>query len=117
MKVRISSFLVIAVMVLSGFTSGVSESETANNQINTPDFNVTSAGYLLLPRENTEWCTVSTAGGNLNVRNADGRRIGSLRNGTAVYVDTSDGGFSRVSVKKRGRLVVVGWVASEYLYC
>lgn len=116
MKVRISSFLVIAVLVLSGLTAGVSAGET-NLHINAPEFNVTNAGYLLLPRNNTEWCTVSTAGGNLNVRNAAGRIVGKLRNGTAVYVDTYDGGFSRVSVRRRGRLVVMGWVASEYLSC
>ncbi len=116
MKVKLGSFLVIAVMVLSGLTAGVSANET-NNQINLPEYNVTSAGYLLLPNNNTEWCRVATAGGNLNVRNANGRRVGSLANGTAVYVDTYDGGWARVSVRRRGRLVVVGWVASEYLVC
>ncbi len=117
MKVRISSLLVIAVLVFSGFTSGISANEL-NNQINLPEYNITNAGYLLLPKNNnTEWCRVATAGGNLNVRDANGRRVGSLRNGTAVYVDTYDGGFSRVSVRKRGRLVVMGWVASEYLAC
>lgn len=116
MRVQIGSFLLIAVLVLTGFTAGTAAA-TNTNQINTTEFNVTNTGYLLLPRNNTEWCTVSTAGGNLNVRNAAGRIVGKLRNGTAVYVDTYDGGFSRVSVRRRGRLVVMGWVASEYLSC
>ena len=119
MKVRVGSFLLIAVLALTGFTAGISASET-NNKINTPEFNVVNAGYLLLPKNNnTEWCTVSLSNprSSLNVRNANGRVVGKLRHGTAVYVDTYDGGFSRVSVRQRGRLVVMGWVASEYLVC
>lgn len=116
MRVRISSFLLIAVLVLMGFTAGISARET-NNQISKTNFNVITAGFLLLPRNNTEWCRVATAGGNLNVRNSSGRIVTKLRNGTAVYVDTVDGGFARVSVRRRGRLVVLGWVASEYLVC
>ena len=116
---QIGSFLLVAVLVLSGFTAGTSAAESAN-QINATEFNVTSAGLFLLPKtNNTEWCTVylNNPRSSLNVRNSNGRVVTKLRHGTAVYVDSSDGGFSRVSVKKRGRLVILGWAASEFLSC
>ncbi|CAN5375564.1 hypothetical protein BH10ACI1_BH10ACI1_26100 [soil metagenome] len=119
MKVRISSFIVILLMVVSGFTFTATANETAAKGANGAEYNVKSAGYLLLPKTNTEWCTVwlSNPRSNLNVRDANGRVVTKLRHGTAVYVDTYDGGYSRISVKRRGRLVVLGWVASEYLSC
>lgn len=120
MKIQIGSFLLAVVMVLTSLTAGASAGEVANNQISAADFNVKSAGYLLLPSENNfEWCTVvlDNPRSNLNVRSADGRIVGKLKHGASVYVDTYDGGFSRVSVKRRGKLVTLGWVASEYLSC
>jgi hypothetical protein len=120
MKIRIGSFLLAAVMVLTSLTAGATAGEVANNQLEAANYNTTSAGYLLLPNENYfEWCTVylSNPRSNLNVRNSNGTVVAKLKHGTSVYVDTYDGGFSRVSVKRRGRLVVLGWVASEYLSC
>lgn len=119
MKIRLGSFLMVAVMVLTGLTAGVSATETPNSKSVAAEYNIVSAGYLLLSNENTEWCTVvlDNPRSSLNVRSADGRVIGKLRHGASVYVDTYDGGFSRVSVKKRGKLVTMGWVASEYLSC
>lgn len=119
MKIRLGSFFMVAVMVLTGLTAGVSAAETSNNKAVVAEYNTVSAGYLLLSTENTEWCTVvlSNPRSSLNVRSADGRVIGKLKHGASVYVDTYDGGFSRVSVKRRGKLVTMGWVASEYLSC
>ncbi len=120
MKLKLGSFLLAAVMVLTSLTAGASAGEVANNRIGAADYNITSAGYLLLSNENNfGWCTVvlDNPRSNLNVRSADGRVIGKLKHGASVYVDTYDGGFSRVSVKRRGRLVTLGWVASEYLSC
>lgn len=120
MKLQLGSFLLVAVMVLTSLTAGVSAGEVSNNQIDAADYNITNAGYLLLPNENNfQWCTVylNNPRSSLNVRSADGRVIGKLKHGTAVYVDTYDGGFSRVSVKRRGKLVTMGWVASEFLSC
>jgi hypothetical protein len=53
----------------------------------------------------------------LNVRDTAGRVVTKLRNGASVYVDSYDGGFARVSVKRKGKLVTLGWVASEFLSC
>lgn len=119
MKVQISSYLMVAVLVLSGLTAGVSGSETVKTDRGAAGYNVVSAGYLLLPNTNYEWCTVylSNPRSNLNVRSADGRVVGKLKHGTSVFVDSYDGGFARVSVRRRGRLVTLGWVASEYLSC
>ncbi len=119
MKIRLGSFFMVAVMVLTGLTAGVSAAETSNSKVSAVEYNTVSAGYLLLSSENTEWCTVVLGNprSSLNVRSADGRVIGKLKHGASVYVDTYDGGFSRVSVKKRGKLVTMGWVASEYLSC
>lgn len=119
MKLRIGSYLMVAIMVLTSVSAGVFAAETSNDQTNVSNYNIVSAGYLLLTNENTEWCTVvlDNPRSSLNVRSADGRVIGKLKHGTSVYVDTYDGGFSRVSVKRRGKLVTIGWVASEYLVC
>jgi hypothetical protein len=118
MKVRFCSLLLIAVMTLAGFTAS-DAAETRANQINSPEFNVVVAGYLLLPKTNTEWCTVSLSNPRsyLNVRNAAGRAVSRLKHGASVYVDEYDGGFARVSVKRKGRLVILGWAASEFLLC
>jgi len=119
MKVQISSYLMVAVIFLSGLTADVSARTTVAAENNVAGYNVVNAGYLLLPNTNFEWCTVylSNPRSNLNVRSADGRVVGKLKHGTAVFVDSYDGGFARVSVRRRGRLVTLGWVASEYLSC
>ncbi len=117
MRVKFCSLVLITVLTLTGFTASSFAGEA--NQINSPGFSVVSAGYLLLPKTNTEWCTVSLDNprSNLNVRNAGGKVVTKLRHGTSVYVDDTDGGFARISVKRRGRMVILGWVASEYLVC
>jgi hypothetical protein len=117
MRVRFCSLVLIAVLALTGFTASSFAGEA--NQISSPGFSVVSAGYLLLPKTNTEWCTVSLDNprSNLNVRNTNGKVVTRLRHGTSVYVDDTDGGFARISVKRRGRMVILGWVASEYLVC
>lgn len=119
MKVRFCSLLLIAVLSFTGFTASGFSAETHANQVNSPGFNVVAAGYLLLPRTNTEWCTVSLNNprSSLNVRNSAGRVVSKLKHGASVYVDTYDGGFARVSVKRKGRMITLGWVASEFLYC
>jgi hypothetical protein len=119
MRVRFCSLLLIAVLTLSGFTASGFAAETRDNQASAPNFNVVSAGYLLLPKTNTEWCTVylNNPRSFLNVRNSAGKVVSKLKHGASVYVDTYDGGFARVSIKQRGKLVTLGWVASEYLSC
>lgn len=119
MKVRLYSLLLITVLTFTGFSASGFSAETKDHQTNTPTFNVVSAGYMILPSTTTEWCTVSLSerNSNLNVRNGNGRVVSKLRDGASVYVDTYDGGFARVSVKRRGRMVILGWVASEYLVC
>jgi hypothetical protein len=120
MKLKLGSFLMVAVMFLTGLTAGASAGETANNQTNVAEYNVVNAGYLMLPNEeSTGWCTVvlNNPRSSLNVRNSNGRVVAKLKHGTAVYVDMYDGGWARVSVRRRGRLGILGWVASEYLYC
>ena len=67
-------------------------------------------------------CRVSTAGDPLLVRaTPSGRRVGSLRNGTQVFilsvVDDDGYEWAQVSVIRRGRRRVVGWVAKEFIYC
>lgn len=117
MKVRFCSLVLIAVLTLTGFSASGFAVET--NQVNSPDFDVVAAGFLLLPKTNTEWCEVvlSNPRSSLNVRNAAGRVVTKLKHGASVYADSYDGGFTRVSVKRRGRLVILGWVASEFLVC
>jgi hypothetical protein len=119
MKVRFCSLLLIAVLTFTGFTASGFAAAAKDNRVNSPEFNVVTAGYILLPKTNTEWCSVSLSNPRsyLNVRDAAGRAVSRLKHGTSVYVDENDGGFSRVSVKRRGRLVILGWVASEYLVC
>ena len=60
---------------------------------------------------------LNNANSNLNVRNSAGKVVAKLKDGAEVYVDQYDGGFARVSLKRRGKLVRLGWVASEYLLC
>ena len=122
MKVKVGAYLLMAVMVFSGLAIGVSGSQKVDNKENAADNNVVNAGYLFLTRNNGEWCTVSTDGGNLNVRNSRGVVVSKLANGTDVYVDAyevgnNDSSIARVSVERRGKLVVLGWVAAEYLSC
>jgi len=117
MKVRFCSLVLIVVLTLTGFSASGFAAETEKASL--PEFNVVSAGFLLLPETNTEWCTVvlNNPRSSLNVRNAAGRVVSKLKHGASVYADTYDGGFTRVSVKRRGRLVILGWVASEFLVC
>lgn len=73
-------------------------------------------------------CVVAdTSGTPLNVRrDSDGRVVAKLKNGTRVRVtEMSEGGdidgdnpsSSKVSVRRKGKWVVLGWVASKYLKC
>ena len=119
MKVRFCSLLLIAVMTFAGFTASGFAAETKDMQVNSPAYNVVTAGYLLLWKTNTEWCSVNLndTRSSLNVRNSAGRVVTKLKHGASVYVDEYDGGFARVSVKRKGRLVILGWVASEFLSC
>ena len=119
MKVRFCSLLLVAVMTFTGFTASGFAAETKANQINSFGFSVVNDDFIFLTVTNTEWCTVSLndSNSNLNVRNSAGKVVAKLKAGADVYVDQYDGGFARVSVKRRGKLVRLGWVASEYLYC
>ncbi|HEY0429324.1 MAG TPA: hypothetical protein VGC76_16200 [Pyrinomonadaceae bacterium] len=119
MKVRFCSLLLVSVLTFAGFTTSGFAVDVKDARVNSPEFNVVAAGYLFLPKTNTEWCSVSLSNPNssLNVRNGNGKVVGKLKHGTSVYVDTYDGGFARVSVKRRGRLVILGWVATEFLEC
>lgn len=119
MKVRFCSLLLIAVLTFTGFTASGFAAGAKDNQVKSPEFNVVTAGYLLLPKTNMEWCSVSLSNPRsyLNVRDSAGRAVSRLKHGASVYVDEYDGGFARVSVKRKGRLVILGWVASEYLVC
>ena len=120
MKIRFCSLVLVAVLSVAGFTATGFAAETGAASIDSPGYNVVFAGYLLLPKTNTEWFSVSLNNPNssLNVRNEGGRVVAKLKHGASVYVDSYDGGFARVSVKRRGgKLVVLGWVASEFLEC
>lgn len=116
MKLRLSVFLTVAVMLFSSLTFDVSAREVSGNQINKAEYSTVNAGYF----ENFEWCRVSLSNprSSLNVRDSNGRIVAKLRHGTQVYVDAYDGGWARVNVRSRGgRLGILGWVASEYLVC
>lgn len=68
-------------------------------------------------------CIVNdTSGTPLNVRATPGGKIVSkLKNGTKVIVvNAADGdgpGWSQVSVLRKGKRVILGWVSSRYLNC
>lgn len=68
-------------------------------------------------------CVVNdTSGTPLNVRATPGGKIVSkLKNGTKVIVvNAADGdgpGWSQISVFRKGKKVVLGWVSSRYLNC
>ncbi|HMS42224.1 MAG TPA: SH3 domain-containing protein [Pyrinomonadaceae bacterium] len=68
-------------------------------------------------------CVVNdTSGTPLNVRATPGGRIVSkLKNGTKVIVvNAADGdgpGWSQISVIRKGKRVILGWVTSRYLSC
>lgn len=118
MKIRCCSLMIIVVVTLAALTMPAF-SETANRGDSFQSSRATGA-FFILPTNNTaEWCTVvlDNPRSSLNVRDANGRVINKLRHGASVYVDAYDGGFARVSVKRRGRLITLGWVASEYLSC
>ena len=120
MKVRYCSLILIAVLTLSAFTMPAFSVTTIDNRINTLETKAANTGYFILPTDTTtEWCTVvlDNPRSSLNVRDANGRVVTKLKYGTSVFVDTYDGGFARVNVKRRGRLVTLGWVSSEYLSC
>lgn len=118
MKARYGSLILMVVMTLTAFTTPTL-SETSN-QANALAASSTNNTIFVLPtNEMTEWCTVvlDNPRSSLNVRDSRGKVVGKLPYGASVYVDAYDGGFARVSVKRRGRLVTIGWVASEYLSC
>ena len=118
MKARYCSLILMFVMTLTAFsTPTLSETSNQANAFETTGAN--TAFFVLPTNTTTEWCTVvlDNPRSTLNVRDANGRVINKLRHGASVYVDTYDGGFARVSVKRRGKLVTIGWVASEYLSC
>lgn len=118
MKIQLGSFLLTAVMIFSGLAVGVSGSEKVNTVNNAVEYNIVSAGNLLLPSNNREWCYVSTDGGNLNVRNSRGAVVTKLANGTAIWVGECDADmWCPVSINRRGRLVFLGWAAGEYISC
>lgn len=68
-------------------------------------------------------CVVNdTSGTPLNVRATPGGRIVSkLKNGTKVTVinavDGDGPGWSKISILRKGKQVVLGWVVSKYLSC
>ena len=72
-------------------------------------------------------CVVAdTSGTPLNVRNGNGRIVTKLKNGTRVrVVEMSEGEdldgeaptSSKISVLRKGKWVVLGWVATKYLRC
>ena len=118
MKVWIGSYMLMAVMVFSGLAVGVSAGETLNNKENAVAYNIVSAGYLLLPVKNREWCYVSTDGGRLNIRNANGVVVTKLANGTAIWVENCDENmWCEVSVSRRNKLVFLGWASGDYISC
>jgi hypothetical protein len=115
MKVQYCSLILIAVLTLTAFTMPAlsdTTNQAARSEANTEYF-------VLSTNTTTEWCTVvlDNPRSNLNVRDSNGRIVAKLKYGASVYVDTYDGGFARVNVRRRGRLVTLGWVASEYLSC
>lgn len=116
MKVRYCSLILIAVLTLTAFTmpalSGTTTTISASK--------TTATSYFTLPANTMrEWCTVvlDNPRSNLNVRDGNGKVVTKLAHGTSVFVDTYDGGFARISIKRRGKLSTLGWVASEYLSC
>lgn len=118
MKVRYCSLILVAVMTLTTFTMpAFSETTSRASALETNAAN--AVNFVLPTNAETEWCTVvlDNPRSHLNVRDANGRIVTKLKYGASVFVDTYDGGFARVNVKRRGRLVTLGWVASEYLSC
>jgi hypothetical protein len=118
MKVRYCSLILIAVLTLTAFTMPALSDTTS--RMNVSETKVSSTTLFVLPTNTTtEWCTVvlDNPRSSLNVRDSNGKVVAKLKYGTSVFVDTYDGGFARVNVKRRGRLVTLGWVASEYLSC
>ena len=118
MKVRYYSLILLVVLTLTTFTMPAFSGTT--DPLNSFETEAANTGNFTLPvNTTTEWCSVvlDDPRSSLNVRDAKGLVVTKLKYGTSVFVDTYDGGFARVNVKRRGRLVTLGWVASEYLSC
>lgn len=120
MKVRYFSLILTLALTLAASAAPTPPDAAKDHQAASLETKVADNGYFVLPTNTaTEWCTVvlNNPRSSLNVRDERGRIVAKLRYGASVYVDTYDGGFARVNVRRRGRLVTLGWVASEYLSC
>ena len=119
MKIKLVSFLLIGIFVLTSLTAFGADAKVENNKIAAPVMLAESNALLFDFDLNMEYCTVDLANpnSNLNVRTWAGRVVGKLRHGTNVWVNEYSGEWARVSVKRGKKWVAIGWVDSTYLLC
>ena len=116
MKIQLVSLLLTAILTFSSVTvfGGAQPAGTGIERAAAPvaSFAATNNSFF-------EVCSVQLGdpNSNLNVRTWEGRVIGKLRHGTAVWVSDYSGEWAKVSVKRGRRWVSVGWVDSNYLLC
>jgi hypothetical protein len=119
MKIKLVTFLLIGIFVLTSLTAFGADAKVENNKTVAPAVLAESNALFLDYNLNMEYCSVDLAdtSSNLNVRTWEGRVIGKLRHGTSVWVNEYSGEWARISVKRGKRWVAIGWVDSTYLLC
>ena len=119
MKIKLVTFLLIGILVLTSLTAFGADAKVENNKTVAPAVLANSNALLFDFDLNMEYCSVDLAdtSSNLNVRTWEGRVVGKLRHGTSVWVNEYSGEWARVSVKRGKRWIAVGWVDSTYLLC
>lgn len=119
MKIKLVSFLLIGILVLTSLTAFGADAKVENNKSVAPAILAGSNTLLFDFDLNMEYCTVDLADpkSNLNVRTWEGRVVGKLRHGTNVWVNEYSGEWARISVKRGKKWVAIGWVDSTYLLC
>lgn len=117
MKFNKSSVFLMFILLTASLVIRAATADNERAAVDPTAANLNSVNYFFNAPRSFEVCTVTTDGGNLNVRatTKNGSKvIAKLPNGTDVNVISRGDYISRISVSLKRKLIR-GWVSNDYL--